>query len=220
MIFDRQIAFWGEEKQRMIKDATIFVAGVGGLGCLLSELMVRAGVGKIYLCDRGIIDEPDLNRQLFYMTEHIGTKKVTVALNRLTSIHSHSEIVAVDEDLMDGNYSLPEDIDGVADCLDNFDSRFALWHKLSQDAFFVHAGVEQFFGQVLTLKKGSSPDLDIVFANGNKTPRVIPVSGVSAATVSALASNELLNNIFKDPKLLNTFLIVDLSDFSFDKVTF
>ena len=47
MIFDRQIAFWGKEKQNQIENASIFVAGIGGLGCLLSEILVRSGVDKI-----------------------------------------------------------------------------------------------------------------------------------------------------------------------------
>ncbi|MCP4197177.1 MAG: HesA/MoeB/ThiF family protein [Proteobacteria bacterium] len=220
MIFDRQIAFWGEEKQRMLERASIFVAGLGGLGCLLSELLVRAGVGKVYICDKGTIDEPDLNRQLFYTQHDIGKRKLAVATDWLTSIHTHSQIIPVQGDIKDDNFVLPKDIDGVADCLDNFETRFALWEKLPENAFFVHTGVEQFFGQIMTFIKGNSPELNTIFANYNKRERVIPVSGVSAAALSSLSANEVLNNVFCDPKLKNTMLIVDLSDFTFDKVSF
>ncbi len=220
MIFDRQIAFWGEEKQHLLNNASIFVAGLGGLGCLLSELVVRAGVGKVYVCDKGIIDEPDLNRQLFYTQDHIGKRKLDVACSWLSSIHSYSKIIPVQGDMLDDHFALPDDIDGVADCLDNFETRFALWKKLPADKFFVHAGVEQFFGQIMTLIKGSSPPLDTIFANYNREKRIIPVSGASAATLSSLSANEVLNNLFREPKLKNVMLIVDLSDFKFDKVSF
>jgi molybdopterin synthase catalytic subunit len=220
MIFDRQIAFWGEEKQHMLERASIFVAGLGGLGCLLSELVVRAGVGKVYICDKGTIDEPDLNRQLFYTHHDIGKRKLAVATDWLTSIHTHSQIIPVQGDIMDDTFVLPKDIDGVADCLDNFETRFALWEKLPENAFFVHTGVEQFFGQIMTFIKGNSPELNTIFANYNKRERVIPVSGTSAAALSSLSANEVLNNVFCDPKLKNTMLIVDLSDFTFDKVSF
>ncbi|GAG63694.1 unnamed protein product, partial [marine sediment metagenome] len=60
MIFSRQIAFWGEKKQMMLQKSAIFVVGIGGLGCLLAEILVRSGIGKVYLCDNGIIEKPDL----------------------------------------------------------------------------------------------------------------------------------------------------------------
>jgi molybdopterin/thiamine biosynthesis adenylyltransferase len=204
----------------MLESASIFVAGLGGLGCLLSELLVRAGVGKVYICDKGTIDEPDLNRQLFYTQHDIGKRKIDVASGWLTRIHPYSKIIPVHGDIMDADFSLPKDIDGVADCLDNFETRFGLWKKLPENAFFVHTGVEQFFGQIMTFVKGSSPQLDTIFANTNKQKRIIPVSGASAATLSSLSANEVLNNLFREPKLKNTMLIVDLSDFTFDKVSF
>jgi molybdopterin/thiamine biosynthesis adenylyltransferase len=218
MVFSRQMAYWGEDKQRMLEEACVFVAGLGGLGCLLSELLVRAGIGKVYICDNGIVDEPDLNRQLFYTRHHVGRKKIKVAMDWLSSIHSLSAVVPIDGDMLDANFHLPKDANGIADCLDNFETRFALWDKLPEGRFFVHGGVEQFFGQVLTLIKGESPDFKTIFSNYNNEKRIIPVSGVSASTLSALESNEVINNIFKEPKLKDTFLIMDLSDFTFNKV--
>jgi hypothetical protein len=78
--------------------------------------------------------------------------------------------------------------------------------------------VEQFFGQVVTAIKGQVPGFAEDFANASRTPRVISVSGASAAVLSALQANEVLNNLFKEPRLLATLLIVDLSDFTFNKV--
>jgi molybdopterin/thiamine biosynthesis adenylyltransferase len=219
MIFDRQIAFWGEEKQELLRKSSVFVAGVGGLGCLLSEILVRSGVGRVYICDKGIVDEPDLNRQLFYTQNDIGKKKIDIATEWLTKIHAYTEIIPLSDDIMKDDFSLPEDINGVSDCLDNFESRFSLWARVKEGSFYIHAGVEEFFGQVSTLVKGRSPELSDIFDNYDNRERTIPVSANSASTISALASTELINNLFGEPKLLNTLLIIDLSDFTFDKVS-
>lgn len=218
MIFDRQIAFWGEEKQEFLRKSSVFVAGIGGLGCLLSEIMVRSGIGRIYICDKGIVDEPDLNRQLFYTQKDIGRKKIDIAAEWLSKIHDYSEIVPLSIDIMADDFSLPDDINGVCDCLDNFESRFSLWGSLKEDLFYVHSGVEEHFGQVLTLKKGSSSELSDVFANYDDRERTIPVCAGSASVISSLASTEVINNLFHEPKLLNTLLIIDLYDFTFNKV--
>jgi molybdopterin-synthase adenylyltransferase len=218
MIFDRQIAFWGEERQHLLTNSSIFVAGVGGLGCLLSEILVRAGVGRVYLCDRGEIDETDLNRQLFYSQDDIGKKKIDVAVSWLSAIHKYTEVIPVRGDITEQGFTLPGDINGVADCLDNFESRFCLWDHLDEGSFYVHAGVEQFFGQVITLRKGGLLRLSDVFANYDDRKRVIPISANTASAVSSLAATEVLNNIFREPHLLNKFLIIDLSNFTFNKV--
>ena len=218
MIFDRQIAFWGEEKQQCLEKASVFVAGIGGLGCLLSEILVRSGVGKIYLCDKGRVDEPDLNRQMFYTMEHIGKKKIQVAAAWLSGIHTYTEVVPLDKDIMSDDFCLPDDIDGVADCLDNFESRFSLWNSLSEGLFFVHSGVEEFFGQVLSLIKGRSADFLKIFANYDKRERIIPVSANVVSVVSSVASTEVLNHLFHEPKLVDKFLIIDMSDFTFQVI--
>ena len=218
MIFERQLAFWGEAKQDLLRNASVFVAGIGGLGCLLSEVLVRSGVGRVYLCDKGIVDEPDLNRQLFYTQKDIGRKKIDVATAWLSNIHDYTEIIPLSDDIMNEDFTFPEGIDGVADCLDNFESRFSLWGSLQEGQFFVHSGVEEFFGQVLTLIKGRSPELSEVFANYDNMERTIPVSANSASTIAALASTEVINNLFGEARLLNSFLVIDLSDFTFSKI--
>ncbi|TFB08947.1 hypothetical protein E3V08_01685 [Candidatus Atribacteria bacterium MT.SAG.1] len=59
----------------MLQKSAIFVAGIGGLGCLLSEILVRSGIGKVYLCDNGTIEKPDLNRQILYTQKDIVKRK-------------------------------------------------------------------------------------------------------------------------------------------------
>ncbi len=218
MIFERQISFWGEEKQHLLKEASVFVAGLGGLGCLLSEILVRSGVGKVYIFDRDTVRETDLNRQFFYTQYDLGKRKIDVASDWLSRIHAYTDIIPMYGDILEGDFFLPGDINGVADCLDNFESRFALWKSLEKGLFYVHSGVEAFFGQVLSLIKGRSSDLSEIFANYDDSERIIPVSANSASVVSSLASTEVIYNLFNEPKLLNTILVIDLSDYSFNKI--
>lgn len=218
MIFSRQIAFWGEQKQSLLEQASVFVAGVGGLGCLLAEIMVRSGVGKLYICDNGIIEETDLNRQILYTQKDIGALKTDIAFKKLSGIHSFTKIVPLNMDIKDKEFILPSDISGVADCLDNFESRFALWDRLKKNNFYVHAGVEKFYGQVVTLIKGQSPSLSDVFSNYEENKNIIPMCAHAVSVVSSLTATEVIKNIFNEPSLFNRLLIIDLSDFSFSKV--
>ena len=115
------------------------VAGVGGLGATVSQLLVRAGVGKLYLVDDGIVDWPDLNRQLLYGEGDIDREKLPLAKERLSAINSTTEISLI-EGPIDKNFVMPTDLNAVADCLDNYSSRFLLDELTPEGVFLVHGG--------------------------------------------------------------------------------
>ena len=217
-VFSRQLPIWGEEGQGALQRATVLVAGLGGLGCLMAELLVRAGVGKVHVCDCGVVDETDLNRQIFYTRDDIGRAKLEVAVQWLRRIHPHCEVVPLKGNLLNPDLAFPAGIDAVADCLDTFESRFALWDRLGPGTFFVHAGVEQTFGQVVTLVKGQTRSPRAIFENARRDPRVIPVNGASSAVLSALAASEVQHALLGRPRLLEELLVVELSGFHFDRI--
>ncbi|MCK5912365.1 MAG: ThiF family adenylyltransferase, partial [Desulfuromusa sp.] len=90
--YSRQVLHWGEERQQQLEAATVLIAGVGGLGAAVSQLLTRAGIGKLYLVDDGLIEWSDLNRQLLYNETDIGQPKLAVAKQRLQQINSNVEI--------------------------------------------------------------------------------------------------------------------------------
>jgi len=156
--YSRQLLFWGERAQRLIGEGTLLIAGVGGLGATVSQILARAGVARLHLVDDGVVTCSDLQRQSLYGECDLGRKKVLVAKERLNSINSAVEVIAHDHCIGDPR-PLPEGIDGVADCLDNFAGRFALYRAVPEGCFFLHGGVQGNQGQLLTLVKGTSRPL-------------------------------------------------------------
>jgi molybdopterin/thiamine biosynthesis adenylyltransferase len=214
--YSRQVAYWGEKKQAEIKKSSVFVAGVGGLGGILSAMLVRAGIGKIYICDNGIIDAPDLNRQFLYNESNLGKKKVKIAKNLLEKMNSETQIIGL-ESSIDENFDFEFDsVNIIADCLDNYSSRFILYDKILNGAFYVHGGVDAVTGQVLTLKKGKSKDLRNIFAGLNDSTEIIPVTPDSVNIVSSVMVREIFNIIFGNPVLLNKFWIMSFEGFFTD----
>ncbi len=210
--YSRQVLHWGVEKQRKIAAAVVLVAGVGGLGATVAQLLARAGVGKLYLVDDGIVDAPDLNRQLLYAEEDIGSSKLMLACDRLRRINSGVEIVPL-PGRIDNDFTLPADVRIVADCLDNYSSRFRLYAAIPAGAYLVHGGLQGEEGQVMTLRKGESQSLAEIFAGVEQPAGTIPVTGDTAAVIAGLMSNELFAVINGAPKLLDRCLVFCLSDY-------
>jgi len=209
--YARQLPVWGDGRQRRMAQATALIAGVGGLGATVAQLLARAGVGRLYLVDDGRIDWPDLNRQTLYGERDIGRKKVKVAAARLAAINSAVEVIPlprrIDEALV-----LPAGVEVVADCLDNWPSRFALHRATPAGCWFVHGGVQGEQGQVLTLKVGASQPLERIFAGSAQAPDPLPVTPDGAAIIAGLMANEIFAVLGDAPKLRDRILVVGLGD--------
>lgn len=211
--YARQRLLWGDERQRQIAKSELLIAGVGGLGATVCQIMARAGVGRLHLVDDGAVALADLHRQSLYGECDLGRKKVLVARERLRAINSHVEVVAHEEHVENG-FAVPGGVRTVADCLDNYVSRFALWDGAPDGCRFIHAGVQGDRGQVLTLVKGVSQPLSEIYAGSVQPMGAIEVSPYSVFVIAGLMCSELCQVIGGAPKLLDRFLVVDLNDLS------
>lgn len=211
--YARQVLHWGEKKQQVLQGSSVLIAGVGGLGATVSQLLVRAGIGQLYLVDDGVLDWPDLNRQTLYGEKDVGRAKLPLARERLNQINASTRIVEL-PGRIDETFRFPADVDGVADCLDNYCSRFALYRALPEGTYFVHGGLQGDNGQVLTLLAGVSQPLNEIFAGALQPRGNIPVTPDNVAIIAGLMVHELFSVLWKTPKLLDRCLVVGLADFS------
>ena len=210
--YARQVLHWGEENQQRIAAAAVLVAGVGGLGATVSQLLARAGIGRLYLVDDGIVDWPDLNRQLLYDEGDLGREKLRVAGDRLRAINSNTEISLIDGRI-DEHFVMPVGLSAVADCLDNYPGRFLLDDLTPEGIYLVHGGLEGDHGQVMTLQSGRSQSMAAIFAGACQPEGSIPVTPDNVVIIAGLMVNELFAAIFGRPKLLNRCMVVSLADF-------
>jgi len=66
----------------LLRDKVVSIFGVGGIGAVLAEILVRVGVGNIVIVDKDIVEEENLNRLGYYVGD-IGKPKVDVLSERL-----------------------------------------------------------------------------------------------------------------------------------------
>ena len=103
------------------------IIGVGGLGCVTSEMAARCGVGKLSLFDFDTVNIVNLNRHIF-KEEHIGQPKVKVASKILKEINPDVEIKCFNNDIMDPNFESKfeteiKQMDLILNGLDNIPAR-------------------------------------------------------------------------------------------------
>jgi len=86
-----------------LKKYHIGIVGVGGLGCVSSEMAVRCGIGKITLFDLDNVEIVNLNRHMF-KEKHIGQSKVEVAAKILKKINPDVELRYFHSDIMEHSF--------------------------------------------------------------------------------------------------------------------
>jgi hypothetical protein len=84
--FDRQIRAFGLEGQHKLGSLTVAIVGLGGIGSLLAELLVRAGIGKLILVDFDKVETTNLSRMFGSISKSIGQPKVRIVAKHLSAI--------------------------------------------------------------------------------------------------------------------------------------
>ncbi len=76
--YSRQVLVFGEHGQRLLKDMSVAVVGVGGIGSQVYEQLVRLGVGVVVPVDNDVIEKSNLTRVVGSSHSDIGRPKVEV----------------------------------------------------------------------------------------------------------------------------------------------
>lgn len=124
----------GPQALEKLRNSTVAVFGIGGVGSYAVEALARAGLGKLVLIDNDLVDITNINRQLIANTTTIGKVKVEVAKERVLQINPNIDVVIhqkfYDEntknELISPSYSY------IIDCIDSVSSKVSLI-KTSKD---------------------------------------------------------------------------------------
>jgi molybdopterin/thiamine biosynthesis adenylyltransferase len=179
----RQQKLFSEAQQQRLEKLNIMIAGTGGLGTNQALQLQRIGVNKIYLYDYDQVEVTNLNRQLCYGKNDIGRAKVEAAAGFLEQFDLETEITAKNEKIT-LETEVPADVDIIFDGMDNFESRFILDQLAAEKELpFIHAGIEEFFAQIMLVLPESELRLKDVFVDSDK--KEVPAVFSPAVTVTA-----------------------------------
>ncbi|HEY8070054.1 MAG TPA: molybdopterin-synthase adenylyltransferase MoeB [Burkholderiales bacterium] len=117
----------GIEGQERLRAAHALIVGAGGLGCPAALYLAASGIGTLTIADPDKVDLTNLQRQILYRTDSVGTPKVEAARAALSALNPDVKIFPSQKKLEAKD--LPKffaDVDVVLDCSDNFATRHAL----------------------------------------------------------------------------------------------
>lgn len=199
------------ENYEKIRNCTVIIIGVGGVGSVAAEMLTRCGIGKLILYDYDKVELANMNR-LFYQPHQSGMSKVEAATKTLTFINPDVEFEFYNYDITKvDNYvhlldkiqhgakiptptddELPElttRVNLVLSCVDNFEARMTINRACNEvNQIWMESGVSEnaVSGHIQVIRPGETACFacapPLVVAS-NIDERTLKREGVCAASL-------------------------------------
>lgn len=210
-----------------IRDCTVIIVGVGGVGSVAAEMLTRCGIGKLILYDYDKVELANMNR-LFYQPNQQGLSKVEAASKTLSFINPDVEIDFYNYDITKvDNYvhlldkiqhgakilTPPNDnttkssrVDLVLSCVDNFEARMTINRACNEvNQVWMESGVSEnaVSGHIQVIRPGETacfacaPPLVVASNIDERTLKKEGVCAASLPTTMAIVAGMLVQNSLK-----------------------
>lgn len=211
---------FGPGAAERLRAAHVMVIGAGALGCPAIDLLARAGVGRISIVDRDVVELSNLQRQTLFAEADVGKPKAEAAAARVRAINRHVRVDALVEDFTPESAEpllLAHPRPGVVlDCTDNFETRYLVNDACVKHGVpLVYGGAVATSGTQMTILPGTTACLRCVFPDA-PLPGTMPTcdtAGIFApvsAMIGAAQAADAIKVIVDASKLSNTLLSFDL----------
>ena len=105
-MFDRLERLIGKEKLEKLKNSNVLIIGLGGVGGIASETLVRNGIGNITIIDNDIVELSNKNRQIIALDSTINMNKTDAFESRLKDINKEVKITKITDFITKDNIDI------------------------------------------------------------------------------------------------------------------
>jgi len=228
---DEELAIWewqldipgfSEEGQLRLRNSTVLVTRIGGLGGPVAQQLCAAGVGRIVLAHAGNLKSSDLNRQVLMHYAGLGQSRVEQAAARLRAFNPLVEVVPIAENISPENASrLLEGVDLAVDAAPLFSERMALQEAAWPRGIpIVEAAMFSMEAQLTVCIPGQTPCLRCLYpVDPPHWKRRFPVFGAVSASIGSMAAMEAIKLLAGFGEVLaGKMLRIDLADHRIQKL--
>jgi adenylyltransferase/sulfurtransferase len=218
----------GAEGQAKLRQASVLIVGLGGLGSPAALYLAAAGVGRIGLLDHDVVAVHNLQRQILHDTSGIGRAKTDSARARLEALDPAIRLDTWHLALTRENArGIVADYDLVLDGTDTFTTRYLLNDAcVLEQRPLVQASVHRFEGQLSVFATADGPCYRCLHPEP-PPPGSVPscaeggVLGVLPGLLGVLQATEAIKWILGiGEPLVGRMLAVDALGMRFEQVQF
>lgn len=150
---------FGAQGQQKLKDSSVLIVGLGGLGSPAALYLAAAGVGRLGLYDPDRVEVSNLQRQILYGYRDLAKPKAEIAQFRLQELNPHIHLEAQPIALTPQNaMEIIKDFDCVIDGTDQLAMRYLLNDAcVLLDKPYLYGAIQHFAGQLAAFNVDGGP---------------------------------------------------------------
>ncbi|MDM1696601.1 molybdopterin-synthase adenylyltransferase MoeB [Thiopseudomonas alkaliphila] len=187
------------EGQLALKNSTVLIVGLGGLGSPVALYLAAAGVGRLLLADFDRVDHTNLQRQILHSTETVEQLKTESAQARLRALNPEIVLHSIDQQLdADSLAAWVQQATIVLDCTDNFLIREQLNQVcIAQQTPWISGAAIRLHGQLTAFdpRVDNSPCYFCLYGAGDEQQLTCSEAGVLGPLVGTIGSLQALETI-------------------------
>lgn len=188
------------EGQTLLHKSKIAIVGLGALGTVAAELLLRSGVTNFTLIDNDTIEESNLQRQLLFQESDLKTNKAKTTKSHLLKINKTAKIKIITTRLTKNNINTLKNNNLILDCTDNLETRFLINNFCKQHNLpWIYASAITTHGYVMSILP-QGPCLRCFLKQASlETCATSGVINTITTSIAALQVTEAIKIITKKP---------------------
>jgi len=201
-----------EAGQQRLRDASVLVTRVGGMGGPAAQCLTMAGVGHVIIAHGGPLISPDLNRQVLGSEAGLGKPRAAHFADRLRQLNRFATVEPIDHEPDDAEArDLAERVDLIVSCPPTFDERLRLNRAAVEAGIpLVDAAQWGMSGTLIVLHPPETACLECVYPEEPPFEELFPVVGAISSAIGSLAALEAIKLLSGDGEAIKgQMLIVD-----------
>lgn len=137
-IYTRSKMMLTDDQLEKIKNSKVLIFGLGGVGGMAFEVLVRLGIQDISVVDGDSFEISNLNRQILSTRNNISNTKVDEAVRRAKEINPDCHITPLDMFYLPSNLDIDFSLyDVVIDCIDTVTSKIDIICRCKEAGVYV-----------------------------------------------------------------------------------
>ena len=183
-----------QQGQSRLKDATVLVTRVGGMGGPAALMLTMAGVGRVILAHGGEMISPDLNRQVLGSESVLGKPRAEPFADYLKTMNRFVQVEAIDHEPDDDEAAqLAQEVDLIVSCPPTFQERLRLNRAAVKAGIpLIDAAQWGMTGTVIVVSPGDSACLECLYPEAPPFEELFPVVGAISSATGSLAALEAI----------------------------
>lgn len=224
--FQRLELLYEKENVEKLKNSTVLVLGLGGVGGYVVEALSRCSIGKLILIDSDKVDITNINRQIIALDDTVGKYKTECFKERIELINRECEVVLINKFIDESNYLsiFNDNIDFVVDAIDSVKTKeLVIKYCLDNDINIISSmgtgnRIDPSKLEIIDIKKTSydpiakkirkylkdnniNKKLNVCFSReipNKKIDRIIPSNAFVPSSAGLLIASYVVNNIINN----------------------